>query len=65
MRAGAAGCAGHGAEFRSRRFDVGSRYEGYNRLNMKLLGALQLPYNLVAWAQWRHVRPITLRAMAF
>ena len=58
----------HGVEVRGRRFDARDHCEGYNHLHMKLLGALQLLYNLVAWAQWRHVlRPIgiALRAMAF
>ena len=64
VRAGAAGFTRHEVEVRGRRFDARGRSEGYNHLHMKLLGDLQLLYNLVAWAQWRHVRPIALRAMA-
>ena len=59
VRAGAAGCAGQGVEFRSRRSDAGRRCEAYNHLNMQLLGALQLLCNLVAWAQPSYVRQVS------
>ena len=49
VRAGAAGFTRHEVEVRGRRFDARGRSEGYNHLHMKLLGDLQLLYNLVAW----------------
>ena len=65
VRAGAAGFAGYGVEVRGRRFDAKGRCETYNHLNMELLGALQLLYNLVTWAWSSYIHPTALRAMAF
>ena len=39
--------------------------EAYNRLNMKLLGVLQLLYKWVAWAQLADVGQTARRGAAF
>ena len=54
----------HGVEVRGRRFDARDHCEGYNHLHMKLLGALQLLYNWVAWAQSSDVGQAARRATA-